>query len=80
MLYPGNISWMVRRLRLQLAEIGMPVSTVTEGTSVYDEELQRQIMAFQTSRGIKPDGIVGPYTMIHLNTVTNTPDVPMLER
>jgi type II secretory pathway predicted ATPase ExeA len=80
LLHPGNISWMVRRLRRQLAESGMPVSTVTEGASLYDEALQRQVMAFQTSRGIRPDGIVGPYTMIHLNTLTNTSEVPLLER
>jgi len=80
LLQPGNISWMVRRLRRQLAESGMSVSTVTEGASLYDEALQRQVMAFQTSRGIRPDGIVGPYTMIHLNTLTNTSEVPMLER
>ena len=78
MLYPGNISWMVRRLRRQLAEIGMPVST-PNGASIYDEALERHVIAFQTSRGIKPDGIVGPYTMIHLNTVTNMPDIPRLE-
>jgi murein L,D-transpeptidase YcbB/YkuD len=58
----------------------MPVSTVTEGASLYDEALQRQVMVFQTSRGIRPDGIVGPYTMIHLNTLTNTSEVPLLER
>jgi general secretion pathway protein A len=79
LLYPGNNSWMVRRLRRQLAEIGMPVSTITDGENIYDEDLRRHVLAFQTSRGIKPDGIVGPHTMIHLNTVTNTPDVPMLE-
>lgn len=33
LLYPGDISWMVRRLRRQLAEISMPVSTVAEGAS-----------------------------------------------
>ena len=79
LLYPGNISWTVRRLRRQLADIGIPVSTVTDGASIYDEELKRHVLAFQTSRGLKPDGIVGPHTMIHLNTVTNTPDIPMLE-
>ena len=79
MLYPGNISWMVRRLRRQLAQIGMPVSTAPNGASIYDEALERHVIAFQTSRGIKPDGIVGPYTMIHLNTVTNMPDIPRLE-
>ena len=71
---------MVRRLRRQLAEIGMPVSMVTDGASTYDEALKRHVIAFQTSRGIKPDGIVGPHTMIHLNTVTNTPNIPKLER
>jgi general secretion pathway protein A len=80
LLYPGNISWMVRRLRQQLAEIGMPVPTPSDGASIYDEELKRHVLAFQTSRGIKPDGIVGPHTMIHLNTVTHAPDIPMLER
>ena len=80
LLYPGNTSWVVRRLRRQLSEIGMPVSMVSDGASIYDDELKRHVLAFQTSRGIKPDGIVGPHTMIHLNTVTNMPDIPMLER
>jgi general secretion pathway protein A len=80
LLYPGDISATVRQLRRQLAEIGMPVTAVAEGASVYDEELKRHVIAFQTSRGIRPDGIVGPHTMIHLNTVVNLPDIPMLER
>ena len=80
LLYPGNISATVRQLRQQLAEIGMPVTAVPEDANLYDEELQRHVITFQTSRGIMPDGIVGPHTMIHLNTVANPPDVPMLDR
>jgi general secretion pathway protein A len=80
LLHPGNVSATVRQLRRRLAEIGMPETAVAEGASVYDEELKQRVIAFQTSRGIRPDGIVGPHTMIHLNTVLNPPHVPMLER
>ena len=80
LLYPGNISATVRRLRRQFDEIGMPVTAVPEDANLYDEELKRRVIAFQTSRGIRPDGVVGPHTTIHLNTVVNAPDIPMLER
>jgi general secretion pathway protein A len=77
LLRPGDRSEAVLWLRQQLNK---PVSDVTGDASVFDEELKKRIIAFQTSRGITPDGRVGTYTMIHLNTIANPPDVPMLER
>jgi general secretion pathway protein A len=60
--------------------LNKPVSAVTGDASVFDEELKKRILAFQTSRGITPDGRLGTHTMIHLNTIAKLPDVPMLER
>lgn len=45
---------------------------------VFDPGLQQTIMAFQRRRGLVPDGIVGPLTLIELNTVLGHPGVPML--
>jgi general secretion pathway protein A len=78
LLHPGNISATVQQLRRQLDKPGMPVTATAESAGVFDEELKKRVIVFQTSRGITPDGIVGPHTMIHLNTVVNPPDVPML--
>jgi len=77
LLRQGDKSEAVLWLRQQLNK---PVSAVTGDASVFDEELKKRIIAFQTSRGITPDGRVGTHTMIHLNTIANPPDVPMLER
>jgi murein L,D-transpeptidase YcbB/YkuD len=60
--------------------LNKPVSTVTGDASVFDEELKKRIIVFQTSRGITPDGRLGTHTMIHLNTIANPPDIPVLER
>jgi general secretion pathway protein A len=60
--------------------LNKPVSTVTGDASVFDEELKKRIIAFQTSHGLTPDGRVGTHTMIHLNTIAKPPDIPMLER
>lgn len=37
---------------------------------VYDDELVRQVKKFQIMEGLVPDGIVGPQTLIHLDTAT----------
>jgi general secretion pathway protein A len=67
-------------LRQHLNKPDKLVPAVTEDANLFDEELKKRVIAFQTSRGLTPDGIVGPHTMIHLNTITNPPDTPMLER
>jgi hypothetical protein len=73
----GDKSEAILWLRQQLNK---PVSAVTGDARVLDEELKKRIIAFQTSRGITPDGRVGTHTMIHLNTIANPHDIPMLER
>ena len=50
-----------------------------KNAGVYDKELNKNVIAFQTSRGIAPDGLVGPHTMIPLTTVANVAGVPKLE-
>jgi general secretion pathway protein A len=77
LLRPGDRSEAVLWLRQLLNK---PVSTVTGDASVFDEELKKRIIVFQTSRGITPDGRLGTHTMIHLNTIANPPDIPVLER
>ena len=78
-LRPGDQSEAVLWLRQHLDRPDKFASASTASASVFDEELKKRVIAFQTSRGITPDGIVGPHTMIHLNTIANSPDVPMLE-
>jgi type II secretory pathway predicted ATPase ExeA/peptidoglycan hydrolase-like protein with peptidoglycan-binding domain len=68
-----DVAWLEGRL----AEIhGEPR---TEGpTAVFDSALREKVMAFQESRGLKADGIVGTRTLIHLNTVAKDSGVPLL--
>jgi general secretion pathway protein A len=80
LLRPGDRSEAVLWLRQHLNKPDKLVPAVTEDAKLFDEELKKRVIAFQTSRGITPDGIVGPHTMIHLNTITNPPGTPMLER
>jgi len=51
----------------------------SENPGLYDRPLLEEVRAFQTSRGLQPDGIIGPLTLIHLNTVSGM-EVPLLER
>ena len=40
------------------------------GSDVFDAKLARRIRAFQLTDGIKPDGLVGPLTVIRLNILS----------
>ena len=44
----------------------------------YDDDLQAQIMRFQRARQILVDGVVGPETIIHVNTALKDPAIPLL--
>jgi murein L,D-transpeptidase YcbB/YkuD len=44
---------------------------------LYDPELVEAVRRFQTSQGLEADGIVGPRTLIHLNSRKNE-EVPLL--
>jgi general secretion pathway protein A len=45
---------------------------------VFDEDLRQRIVAFQGSRGLVADGIVGEETLAHLTAVAPEPGVPIL--
>jgi len=66
-LRPGARGPEVHRLEEQLALMdGLPPSGQQD--AVYDERLAGRVKKFQLSRGLVPDGIVGPRTIMQLNT------------
>jgi general secretion pathway protein A len=46
----------------------------------YDALLQDAVRRFQRQQGLTPDGLVGPETIIALNTQAATPGIPRLEQ
>ena len=66
-LRPGNSAAAVERLRELLIAAGS-ASTVNGAGDVYDRALAKEVTAFQRRSGLDPDGIVGPLTIIHLNS------------
>ncbi len=68
-----DVAWLKNRL----AKIyGEPASMVNKAT--FDLGLYEKVIAFQKSRGLDPDGVVGAQTMIHLNTSAEGSDLPLL--
>ena len=58
-----SVKWLARELSRALAK------NVEAGASlVYNNEMLRQVKKFQLANGLTPDGIVGPRTMILLNS------------
>lgn len=78
-IYPGSSSVAVNWLREQLA---MNKSTVSTDHSVFDNELKRAVIKFQKNKYLKPDGIVGARTFIHLNNIdpqNTSPTLSLIE-
>ena len=48
--------------------------------AIFDDDLRNRIIAFQRSRSLIPDGIVGEETLTHLSTAARDPNVPRLWR
>jgi general secretion pathway protein A len=74
-VWPGmrgaDVAWLQRRL----AELdGQPAPAAP----VFDKALIERVKAFQTSRGLFPDGIVGQETLFHLSADRDRPDRPRL--
>jgi hypothetical protein len=46
--------------------------------ATFDGQLHDRVLAFQRVQGLKPDGIVGARTLIHINTAISDPAVPVL--
>jgi general secretion pathway protein A len=74
-LRPGRRSPMVGWIRRQLSAFTASASAGEE--NFYDGALVEDVRAFQRSRDLEPDGIVGPLTLIHLNTAAGEA-VPLL--
>ncbi len=69
----GEVEW----VRRQLDAVD---GAVSRGGSpdVYDAELEGRVMAFQRSRSLLPDGLVGGETLLHLTLAKREPGVPSL--
>ena len=77
-LEPGKKGPMVTWLDEELAAV-QGRAPLAEPPVFYDESLVRQVRAFQSSKDLLPDGVVGPRTVIQINTETQA-DLPLLTR
>ena len=62
---PGSRGVAVERLALQLATLRR--QPYSGGRTVFDDDLLRQVRAFQLAEGLTPDGVAGPQTLIRLD-------------
>lgn len=68
-----EVLWLRRRLALATGQaLSEPLS------EVFDATLAAQVRAFQHERGLQPDGLAGPRTLVLLNGLAPEPDTPML--
>jgi len=77
LIEPGMRGRDVERFRQRLDEIdGQPAGG--RRRNVYDDDLKARVVAFQRSRSLVPDGIVGPETLVHLSTAVRDGSIPLL--
>lgn len=74
---PGARGKDVEWLRRRLAELDGKAPPA-KGQDLYDDGLRERVVAFQRSRGLLPDGIVGAETLTHLSTALHEPGIPLL--
>lgn len=65
------VDWVARQVALAQG------TALPKASSTFDAALQGKVASFQLSRGLKPDGMVGPITLMHLNRVAGV-DEPRL--
>ena len=76
-LGPGATGEEVRWLRQRLAlATGQPLSEPL--SEIFDAALTAQLRDFQRERGLQPDGLAGPRTLVLLNGLAPEPDTPAL--
>jgi len=61
----------------QAMETALQMTLPAADPAYFDIDLHNQVIAFQRSHGLKPDGVVGKQTLIQLNTWSGG-DVPLL--
>ncbi len=76
---PGDQGPVVQWLDRQLALI-QGQGAQLRGNLVYDDVLVGEVKKFQFAEGLVPDGVVGPQTLIHLNSAVGTGDPELIER
>ncbi len=75
-LHPGSHSDAVLWLRQRLAAITS--AQHTDQPSFFDQPLKQAVIQFQLQHNLKPDGIVGPRTFIHLQNTDPLNAAPRL--
>jgi general secretion pathway protein A len=63
------VKWIRARLK---------VPAPSGGDDYFDSDLKARVVAFQAARGLVPDGVVGPYTLIYLGMNADDPAIPRL--
>ena len=74
---PGAGGESVRWLRRLLAQ-APGIDSADNGSAQFDAALGAAVRRFQVSRGLSPDGIAGPRTLVQLNNALTTPGIPHL--
>ena len=78
-IMPGTRGKDVEWVRQQFAELdGVPGGG--RNRQVFDDDLRARVIAFQRSRSLMADGIVGEETLTHLSVAQRDPKVPRLRR
>lgn len=63
---PGYKGDVVKWLNVRMSQI-QGQKTQPKEKLEYDNELVRQVKKFQLAKGLTPDGVIGPHTIIHLS-------------
>ena len=79
LIAPGNRSRDVIWLRQQFDRLDGRTLPASD-QSLYDEALKQRVISFQRSRLLRPDGIVGEQTLIHLSAAVRNVAVPALSQ
>lgn len=74
---PGDSGNIIHWLNVHLAKINNRPLLHETVANTYDSELVETVKAFQSSHGLTADGIIGPVTIIHINTLSDM-SVPAL--
>jgi general secretion pathway protein A len=78
-IVPGARGKDVEWVRERIAEVD-GVAARGRARDVFDDELRGRVIAFQRSRALVADGIVGEETATHLSSAQRDPSVPRLGR
>ena len=70
-----EIGWIDRQLAVIQGR-----KTRQQPALIYDDALVSEVKRFQLSKGLKPDGIVGPKTIVQLNAETRRTGPRLLRR